>query len=173
MPYFFATTVAYATIVAYIPFIDAARGEMRMSGPRSIGKQITTLSRCLSKILDARIAHLGLTASTIPVLGFLYENEGAHQDALAEALQFDKSSAARAVARLERNGYVTKTVDPSNRRRNTLRATEKARSAKQEILRILKGLTDDIFSGFSEEEIECYYSLTAKMHSRVKHLLKD
>lgn len=45
---------------------------------------------------------------TIPFLTYLYEHDGIHQDILARDLQFDKSSAARAVASLEKHGYLQK-----------------------------------------------------------------
>lgn len=144
-----------------------------MTEHRSIGKQISTISRCLSMILDIKTAHLGLSAATIPILTFLYANDGVHQDILAEALQFNKSSAARAVARLAKEGYITKTADPSNRRRNIILTTQKAHDVRQEILRILKGLTEDLFTDFSEEEIDRYFDLTRKIHARTAHMLKE
>ena len=144
-----------------------------MTEHRSIGKQISTISRCMSMVLDMRTAHLGLSAATIPILTFLYNNDGVHQDILAERLQFNKSSAARAVARLAKAGYITKTVLPSNRRRNIIRITQKTYDAWPEILRILKGVTDDLFTDFSEEEIELYFDLTQKIHSRMGHMLRE
>lgn len=144
-----------------------------MSQHRSIGKEVGTISRYLGMILDSRVAYLGLGAATIPIITFLYENEGANQDALAEALQFNKSSAARAVARLEKEGYLTKTEDPDNRRRNILRTTEKARLAKDEIIQILKGLTDDVFADFNEADIDQYFHLTKTISARVVQMLRE
>lgn len=143
-----------------------------MAEHRSIGKQISTISRGLSMVLDKKTAHLGLGAATIPVLTFLYNNDGVHQDILAEALQLNKSSAARAVSRLVKEGYITQTADPSNRRRNTILTTQKAHDTKQEILRILKRLTQELFTDFSEEEIELYFDLTQKIHARTDHMLR-
>jgi len=144
-----------------------------MSQHRSIGKEIGTIARYLGQILDSRIASLGLGAATIPIITFLYENEGASQDVLAESLQFNKSSAARAVARLEKEGYLTRTVDPANRRRNILRTTEKARVIKDEIFQILKGLTDDVFADFSKADIEQYFQLTQMISARVVQMQRE
>lgn len=156
-----------------IPRLSSANQETRMSQHRSIGKEISTIARHMGLILDSRIAHLGLGAATIPAITFLYENEGASQDALAESLQFNKSSAARAVLRLEKEGYLTRTVDPANRRRNILLTTEKARSVKDEIYLILKGLTNDVFTDFSEADIEQYYHLTQKISTRVVQMQRE
>jgi len=144
-----------------------------MQQHRSIGKQISTISRCLATIVDIKMAHLGLSAATIPVIGYLYDNEGVHQDVLAEALQFDKSSATRSLVRLVKEGYVTKTVDSANKRRNIIRCTEKARAVKQEIFHILKSITDDVFLNFSEEEIEQYFYFTQKIHTNAMNMLRE
>lgn len=140
---------------------------------RSIGKEIGTIARYMGLILDSRIAHLGLGAATIPAITFLYDNEGASQDALAESLKFNKSSVARAVLRLEKEGYLTRTVDPANRRRNILRTTEKARSVEDEIYKILKRLTDDVFADFSEADIEQYFHLTKIISARVVQMQRE
>ncbi len=144
-----------------------------MIGAPSIGKEISYISRTLSRYLDAKTAHLGLGAASIPILTYLYDNEGVHQDILAEALQFDKSSAARAVARLEKEGYVTKRPDLSNRRRNIIRTTERARSVKREILDILRGVTEQLFTGFSEKEVALYFELSRKIHINAALMLKE
>ncbi len=144
-----------------------------MAAPRSIGKQISTISRSLSMFMDAKAAHLGLGSATIPILAYLYDNEGVHQDVLAEALHFDKSSAARALTRLEKEGYITKKTDISNRRRNIIRTTEKARTAKQEIFHILKHITEQLFTGFSEDEVTQYFELNQKIHNNAAFMLRD
>lgn len=140
---------------------------------RSIGKEISTISRYLALIIDREMAHLGLSAATIPVLTFLYDNEGLHQDILAQALHFDKSSATRAVARLVRQGYVTKTVDPANRRRNIIRTTVKAQAIREEILGQLRQLTADLFADFSTEERQQYFALTERIHLRTIQKLRE
>ena len=123
--------------------------------------------------MDRKAAHLGLGAATIPILTFLYDNEGVHQDILAEALQYDKSSAARAVARLERQGYITKTPDPSNRRRNIICTTPRARETREEILKILKRITEQLFIGFNEDEIAVYFELTQNLSHNAAAMLKE
>jgi len=144
-----------------------------MSQHRSIGKEVGIIARYLGLILDNRIGHLGLGAGTIPALTFLYENEGASQDALAESLQFNKSSAARAVLRLEKEGYLTRTADPANRRRNILRTTEKARSVEDEVYRVLKELTGDVLADFNEADIDQYFRLTNRIRARVVQMQRD
>lgn len=103
-----------------------------MDEHRSIGKSISYISRSLGRYINLKTKHLNLGNSTISFLTYLYENDGVHQDQLAKDLQFNKSSAARAVASLAKHGYLIKTIDPQNRRRNTIKITEKALVIKEE-----------------------------------------
>ncbi|WP_051295086.1 MarR family winged helix-turn-helix transcriptional regulator [Maridesulfovibrio bastinii] len=144
-----------------------------MAKHRSIGKKVGIIARYLDMILDSRLAHLGLSAATIPIITFLYENEGVNQDTLAESLQFNKSTAARAVSKLEKEGYLTRTVDPDNRRSNILRTTEKSRSIEEAVNQILKGLTDDVFAGFNDKDIDQYFHLTELISARVLQMHKE
>ena len=67
-------------------------------------------------------------------------------------VKIDKTTAARAVARLVRAGYVSRTVSDKDRRAYVLRTTEKAQTVKQ----VLKKTMDDwykiLVQDFSPEE---------------------
>lgn len=144
-----------------------------MDEHRSIGKNISYISRSLGRYIDLKTKHLHIGNFTIPFLAYLYENDGVHQDLLAKDLQFDKSSAARAVASLEKHGYLTKTPDPENRRRNTIKITEKALGIKEEVYQILKQTTKKLFTGFSESQIAAYFEYTERINLTAKAMLKE
>lgn len=144
-----------------------------MDEHRSIGKSISYISRSLGRYIDLKTKHLNLGNSTIPFLTYLYGRDGVHQDLLAKDLHFDKSSAARAVASLEKHGYLTKTIDPENRRRNIIKITEKALEAKDEVYQILKQTTEKLFKGFSESQIEAYFEYTEQINLTAKAMLKE
>lgn len=144
-----------------------------MDEHRSIGKNISYISRSLGRYIDMKTKHLNVSNFTIPFLTYLYEHNGIHQDMLAKDLQFDKSSAARAVASLERHGYLTKTIDPENRRRNIIKITEKALGIKEEVYQILKQTTEKLFAGFSESQIDAYFVYTEQINLTAKAMLKE
>ncbi|WP_022664504.1 MarR family winged helix-turn-helix transcriptional regulator [Desulfospira joergensenii] len=144
-----------------------------MAEHRSIGKKISFISRSMGRYIDAKTRHLELGNFTIPFLTYLFENNGVHQDVLAEALLFDKSSAARAVALLEKRGYVTKTPDPENGRKNIIRTTPKAGAVRAELHGILKKTTRELFAGFSKTEIETYFDLSFRIHENAVNMVKE
>jgi len=144
-----------------------------MDEHRSIGKNISYISRSLGKYIDLKTRHLNLGNATIPFLTYLYEHDGVHQDLLAQDLQFDKSSAARAVASLEKHGYLTKTTDPENRRRNIIKITKKGLGIKHEVHKILKQTTKKLFQGFSKRQIGDYFEYTEQINITTKAMLKE
>ena len=142
-----------------------------MTQNRSIGKSISFISRSLGRYIDSKTKHLGLSHFTVPFLTYLYEHDGVHQDELAENLQFDKSSAARAVSALEKSGYVTKTPDLNNRRRNTIKITKKALAIKPELFQILELTTKKLFEGFSADQVELYFESTDHINLNAQTML--
>ena len=138
---------------------------------RSIAKNISYIARGISRYLDQEAKHLKLRSATIPFLVYLYEHEGVHQDQMAQDLQFDKSSAARAVKALERLGYVNKVADNSNRRKNIITVTTLGRSVEDELYAILRQCTKQLFTGLSEEEIDFYFAYTEKVNENLSTML--
>ena len=144
-----------------------------MAENRSIGKSISYISRSLGRYIDSEAKHLNLGHFTLPFLTYLYEHNGVHQDLLAKDLQYDKSSAARAVASLEKNGYIRKTIDQNNRRRNTIEITDKAMDIREELYQILMLTNQKLFTGFSESQIEVYFEYTERLNMAIKAMLEE
>jgi len=59
---------------------------------------------------------MGIGMGQYPFLLSICETPGIRQDNLADALYLNKSSVARALTQLEQNGFLTRTVDPADRR---------------------------------------------------------
>jgi len=140
---------------------------------RSIGKLVTYIARHLNRYVDLETAHLNLSSATVPFLTYLCEHNGVHQDEMAENLQFDKSSAARAVKALEQRGYVTKVIDPNNKRRNVVTLTKLGLSIQDELSEILKQTTNRLFADFRASEIDRYFKNTEKINQNLKKMMKD
>ncbi|MFF0544103.1 MarR family winged helix-turn-helix transcriptional regulator [Nocardia thailandica] len=76
--------------------------------------------------------HPQLSLVAYSILGLLIERDGAQAAELAEQFLLDKSTVSRQVAALERLGYLTREIDPVNRRNHILRATADGRRVAAE-----------------------------------------
>jgi len=87
--------------------IDLANSEARY---------LALIYRQLMKLLDTELAPLDLGHGRYLYLFSLYVRGGRRQQELADIIGADKAAAARALARLESAGYISREPDPLDRR---------------------------------------------------------
>jgi DNA-binding MarR family transcriptional regulator len=92
-------------------------------------RHIAALYRQMLKCLDRELAPHGVGPGRYAYLFALYVEDGRTQQALADAVGADKAAAARALARLENDGYIRRVADPHDRR--LMRAYLSARGRRQ------------------------------------------
>jgi len=118
--------------------------------------------------LNTALKPYGLTSGQFPALMFLYHHPGCMQEAITRRFTIDKGTVARAIQRLEEEGYVTKEADPENRRAVQLNLTEKALSVCEEILAIESAWEERLFSDYDKRTrmviSEQILSLTEQSH---------
>jgi DNA-binding MarR family transcriptional regulator len=82
----------------------------------------------------------------------LSHKEGITQDDLAVHLHIDKGTVARALKKLEDNGFIYREINPQNRRRYLLFLTEKGRQIVPQIYDIDKEWEHSVCSNLSDTE---------------------
>ncbi|MBP8790833.1 MAG: MarR family transcriptional regulator [Breznakibacter sp.] len=87
------------------------------------------------------------------------------QQDLAETLGKDKSFILRIVDSLENDGLIRRIVDSNDRRRNILEVTYLGNQLVNRFYEIEWKVTEVFFKGISEEEIDAYYSVIAKIRA--------
>ena len=120
--------------------------------PSDMGTIIALIYRYSQSYFNEKLKKYGLGNGQYVFLLHLLDHEGINQETLAHMVKIDKTTAARAVARLVHAGYVSRTVSDKDRRAYVLRTTEKAQTVKQ----VLKKTMDDwykiLVQDFSPEE---------------------
>lgn len=102
----------------------------------NVGFLIHDVSRLMRAWFDERAQAMGLTRAQWRVLVHLAGREGANQAALAEILEIDTVTLSRHIDRLERDGWLERRRDESDRRAWQLYLLEPSRPIleKMEIL---------------------------------------
>jgi DNA-binding MarR family transcriptional regulator len=93
----------------------------------------------------------------------LYHKDGLLQDELAKQLNIDKGTTARALYKLEEEGYVIRKTDDKDRRSNHVYLTKKAEDFKPQLHAVLLQWTDILCQGLSENEREQALSIFKKL----------
>lgn len=117
-----------------------------------LGVFISIIHRTHIIHLNNKMKDLELTASQFPFLIHLSHKEGITQDDLAVHLHIDKGTVARALKKLEDNGFIYRKINPENRRRYLLFLTEKGKDMIPQIRSIDKEWENSVCSNFSDEE---------------------
>lgn len=85
------------------------------------------------------------------------------QRELADLLHVSPATIAISLKSLERNGYVVRSSDPSDSRRNIVSVTPKAMKAMEESRQVFADVDTTMFAGFSEEEVALLNSYHQRM----------
>jgi DNA-binding MarR family transcriptional regulator len=115
-------------------------------------KLISIIYRANMSRLEQQLKSYGIGSGQFLFLLGLYCTEGINQDELSTFLGFDKATTARALTKLEKEGFIYRKRDESDRRSKKLYITNKAQSIKTEIQKLSKEWNEKLFEGFSKEE---------------------
>lgn len=82
----------------------------------SLGQTVNRVARLLRRLADRKLAELGLSSGHLPVLTALIEHEPLSQKALVEQAGIEQPTMAATLGRMERDGIIARTPNPSDRR---------------------------------------------------------
>ena len=120
-----------------------------------------------------RLEGTGIGACDRPYLFYIAHHEGVSQDVLSRALLVNKSSVARRLSHLEKEGLVTRTPDPGDRRVLLVSLTEKARDLMPLLRDVAREWNDILTAGFTAEEIDTFTHLISRAFDNAKAAAKE
>lgn len=89
--------------------------------------------------------------------------EGVRQKALTEELRINPSSVSEMISKLENDGYVKRTVDPTDKRATLISLTELGEARAAELQDEKKEKLDKAFSNLTDDEKEQLIALLEKL----------
>ena len=131
-----------------------------------LGKHISLLYRYSQIYFNTELKKYHLGSGQYIFLLSLLENEGINQEQLASLVKIDKTTTARAVAKLMREGYVRREISPDDHRAYILHSTYKAHAVAENIRLIMDDWNDTMLDGFSTADKQ-------KMHTLLKRAIKN
>jgi len=99
----------------------------------TLGYLVLDIGRLLSARFDARARELGVTRAQWMLIAALVRAEGSSQAQLAELMDVAPISVGRLVDRMERAGWVTRRIQPEDRRSWRLYLTRKAHALRPQL----------------------------------------
>jgi DNA-binding MarR family transcriptional regulator len=126
--------------------------------------RLSVLSRVLDRTTEARMIKtnpLALTENRI--LGLLFDCEVTTVRAVAKEMCLDKAQVSRAMSKLVKFGYASRTIDPGDRRSAEFKITPKGREYYAGHFAIAKQAAVQMLADLNAEEIAVLDSAIAKL----------
>jgi len=102
------------------------------------------------------LSELGIFCGQTPVLEYVLDHAGCTQNDLCENLGLSKATVAISTKRLCRAGFLEKTADPSDMRRNRLFVTPSGRERTDLGRKKADAVNRAMFAGFTDEQLNAF-----------------
>ncbi len=118
--------------------------------------------------IEGRVSKLGFHHSQHRMLMHLarYEHIPSQKE-LADALGVSAAAVATTLKRLEKEGYIARTVTDEDNRRNEIRITDAGLAAVGESRALFEAVDRRMFSGLTEEELKTFTALLERMRDNL------
>lgn len=121
----------------------------------SIWCNLDIASRHVDRIFRHQLQDTGLTVIEWYILRALYDQDGQYASKLAVAVGRAATSFTPNLDKLQQKGYVTRQLDPNDRRATCIYLTNYAQQQRDTLLELADNLDKQFESLFSREELRC------------------
>ena len=139
----------------------------------SLGYEINHLARLLAHGLRERIEGLGVVPGQFAQLLALYEKNGLTQAELCELVEIEQPTMANTLARMQRDGLITREPDPADRRRSRVLLTYRAHALKPELVAAAREVNALATAGLSPHEVEAFFGTVAALIANLEKARTD
>ncbi|MED3911963.1 MarR family winged helix-turn-helix transcriptional regulator [Peribacillus simplex] len=131
-------------------------------------REIGMIARALDSISNIEFQEYDLTKGQYLYLVRICENPGIFQEKLTEMIKVDRTTAARAIKKLEISGFIEKKEDKHNKKIKKLFPTEKGKNVYPFIKRENDYSNFVSLEGFSEREVETIFNLLQRVRKNIE-----
>lgn len=135
---------------------------------KEILREIGMIARALDSISNIEFKEYDLTKGQYLYLVRICEQPGIIQEKLAEMIKVDRTTASRAIQKLETSGFIEKREDLHNKKVKKLFPTPKGEQVYPFIKRENDYSNSIALEGLSEQETEMIYNLLRKVRHNVE-----
>ncbi|MGE6540755.1 MarR family winged helix-turn-helix transcriptional regulator [Bacillus luti] len=135
---------------------------------KEILREIGMIARALDSISNIEFKEYDLTKGQYLYLVRICENPGIIQEKLSEMIKVDRTTASRAIKKLEMNGFIEKKEDEHNKKIKKLFPTDKGKNVYPFIKRENDYSNTIALEGFSEKEVETIFILLQRVRKNIE-----
>lgn len=129
----------------------------------SINRWISILYRYGQSHISKQLEFYNIGSGQYIFLLALYKKDGISQEEISDYLKIDKATTAKAIKRLEKEGYIKRDIDSKDKRAYRVFLTQKALDINPIIRDILKKWSAVLSEGLTEDEKSIMLDLLSRM----------
>lgn len=127
------------------------------------GHLISLAARGFARLSELRLKPLGFGVGHLPVLVALQDGQVQSQRSLARFARIEQPSMAKMLDRMERDGLISRTPDPVDRRSSQIALSPSARTRLPEACAVLFEGNREVLNGFTVEEEKQLVALLTRL----------
>ncbi|MFF2090021.1 MarR family winged helix-turn-helix transcriptional regulator [Paenibacillus sp. NPDC058174] len=135
---------------------------------REILREIGMIARAFDSISNIEFKELDLTKGQYLYLVRICEEPGIIQEKLAEMIKVDRTTAARAISKLEMQGFIEKKMNEENKKNKKLYPSEKGKEAYLFLKREADHSDQVALAGLSDKDKEALLKLLHKVRTNIE-----
>ena len=135
---------------------------------KEILREIGMVARALDSISNIEFKEFDLTKGQYLYVVRIFENPGIIQEQLIDLIKVDRSTATRAIQKLEANGFIERKDDPVNKKIKRLFPTEKGEMVYPIIKKENEHSDFVALEGFTEEETELAFQFLQRIRKNIE-----
>ncbi|WP_313803991.1 MarR family transcriptional regulator [Cytobacillus sp.] len=135
---------------------------------KEILREIGMIARALDSISNIEFKEYELTKGQYLYLVRICENPGIIQEKVAEMIKVDRTTAARAIKKLEMNSFIEKKDDHDNKKIKKLFPTEKGKQVYPFIKKENDYSNRMALEGFSKTEADAIFNFLQRVRKNVE-----
>ncbi|WP_278844609.1 MarR family winged helix-turn-helix transcriptional regulator [Limosilactobacillus vaginalis] len=130
-------------------------------------REVGMIERALDSISNIEFKDINLSNLQFLYVVRIYEHPGIIAEQLANLIKVDRTTLARAVRRLEKQGYVYRESDPDNKKIKHLYVTEKGKQIYPFIIRENSHSNEVALQGFTPEEAQQIHDYLKRIRQNI------
>lgn len=140
---------------------------------RELFDALSMVNRKLRAVFDARVKERGLTLPRARALFALTRKDGLNQRELADELDIETPTIVRLLDGMEKQGFIERRVEVSDRRAKQIHMTELGRTIADEILKLADEIRADVLRGVDPGEVAATLKVVRTIADNVQLLARD
>lgn len=130
-------------------------------------REIGMIDRALDSIANIEFKQIDLARGQYLYVVRIYEHPGIISEQLSNLIKVDRTTIARAVKKLEKNGFIERKSDPTNKKIKRLYVTQKGKEIYPFIIRENQFSNREALKGFSEKETQQVHDYLVRIRKNI------